>query len=61
MSSSLGSIEYTFALMASIAGVVGMGSVLAGCHHLHAWRGESGVAAASSSLIAWLLILLAFG
>jgi hypothetical protein len=55
------SVEYTFALLALIAGVVGMASVFAGCHHLHAWRGESGAAAASSAIIAWLLVLLAFG
>ncbi|KAI5084527.1 hypothetical protein GOP47_0000696 [Adiantum capillus-veneris] len=50
-----------FVEMALIAGVVGIASVLAGMHHLKAWRGESAAGAASAALIAWLLTLLAFG
>lgn len=48
----------TFALIAS---VVGIASTLAGAHHLRLWRTETLAAAAATSLIAWLLTLLAMG
>ena len=48
----------TFVLVASM---VGLASVFAGAHHVRVWRTESLAAAAATSLIAWLLTLLAMG
>ncbi|KAH7441038.1 hypothetical protein KP509_03G022600 [Ceratopteris richardii] len=50
-----------FLELALIAGVVGVASILSGVVHLKAWKADTGAAAASSALIAWLLTLLAFG
>ena len=47
--------------MALIACMVGLASALAGTHHIRVWRGDSLAAAAATSLIAWLLTLLAMG
>nr|XP_024389722.1 membrane protein PM19L-like [Physcomitrium patens]PNR45268.1 hypothetical protein PHYPA_015039 [Physcomitrium patens] len=47
-----------FALIACMAGLA---SVFAGGHHIRIWRTESLAAAAATSLIAWLLTLLAMG
>lgn len=44
-----------------IACMVGLASVLAGIHHMRLFRSDSLAAAAASSLIAWLLVLLAMG
>jgi hypothetical protein len=44
-----------------IACMAGLASVFAGAHHLRLWRTESLAAAAATSLIAWLLTLLAMG
>ena len=41
--------------------MVGLASVFAGAHHVRVWRTESLAAAAATSLIAWLLTLLAMG
>lgn len=48
-------------MFALIASVVGIASTLAGAHHLRLWRTETLAAAAATSLIAWLLTLLAMG
>lgn len=50
---------FYFLPMVLIASVVGLASTLAGIHHLKVWRTESLAAAASASLIAWTLTLLA--
>ncbi|KAH7297242.1 hypothetical protein KP509_26G060800 [Ceratopteris richardii] len=50
-----------FLELALIAGVVGIASVLTGVAHLKTWKAESGAAAGSAALIAWLLTLLALG
>ncbi|KAH7573151.1 hypothetical protein ACOSP7_006606 [Xanthoceras sorbifolium] len=47
-----------FAMMASVLGVV---SKFAGGNHIRAWRNDSLAAAASSSLVAWALTVVAFG
>jgi predicted acyltransferase len=44
-----------------IACMVGLASVLAGAHHMRLFRSDSLAAAAATSLIAWLLVLLAMG
>jgi len=44
-----------------IACMAGLASVFAGAHHVRVWRTESLAAAAATSLIAWLLTLLAMG
>lgn len=44
-----------------IACMVGLASVLAGVHHVRLFRSDSLAAAAATSLIAWLLVLLAMG
>ena len=44
-----------------IACMVGLASCLAGAHHMRLFRSESLAAAAATSLIAWLLVLLAMG
>lgn len=44
-----------------IACMVGLASILAGVHHMRLFRSESLAAAAATSLIAWLLVLLAMG
>ena len=44
-----------------IACMVGLASVLAGLHHMRLYRTESVAAAIATSLIAWLLVLLAMG
>jgi predicted membrane protein len=44
-----------------IACMVGLASVLAGVHHMRLFRSDSLAAAAATSLIAWLLVLLAMG
>jgi hypothetical protein len=54
-------VTSTFLLFALIASVVGIASTLAGAHHLRLWRTETLAAAAATSLIAWLLTLLAMG
>jgi hypothetical protein len=54
-------VTYTFLLFALVASVVGIASTLAGAHHLRLWRTETLAAAAATSLIAWLLTLLAMG
>lgn len=51
----------TFLPLALIACMVGLASVFAGTNHLRIWRGDSLSSAASTSLIAWLLTLLAMG
>jgi hypothetical protein len=51
----------TFLPLALIACMVGLASVFAGTNHLRVWRGDSLSSAASTSLIAWLLTLLAMG
>ncbi|XP_024372468.1 membrane protein PM19L [Physcomitrium patens] len=50
-----------FLPVALIACMVGLASVLAGLHHMRVFRSESLAAAAATSLIAWLLVLLAMG
>ncbi|KAH9548587.1 hypothetical protein CY35_11G095500 [Sphagnum magellanicum] len=50
-----------FIPIALVASVVGLASTLAGVHHLRVWRTDSLAAAAATSLIAWLLTLLALG
>eukprot|EP00250_Pteridium_aquilinum_P018403 c24071_g1_i2 orf=264-707(+) len=51
-----------FILFTLIAGVVGLASILGGLHLVRNWRAETNVSAnASSALIAWFLLLLAFG
>ncbi|KAG0562517.1 hypothetical protein M758_9G104300 [Ceratodon purpureus] len=54
-------VTSTFLIIALIASVVGMASCLAGAHHLRLWRTETLAAAAATSVIAWLLTLLAMG
>jgi hypothetical protein len=54
-------ITGTFLPLALIACMVGLASALAGTHHIRVWRGDSLAAAAATSLIAWLLTLLAMG
>jgi hypothetical protein len=44
-----------------VACMAGLASVFAGAHHVRVWRTESLAAAAATSLIAWLLTLLAMG
>jgi len=44
-----------------IACMVGLASTLAGIHHMRLFRSHSLAAAAATSLIAWLLVLLAMG
>jgi hypothetical protein len=44
-----------------VACMVGLASCLAGIHHMRLFRSESLAAAAATSLIAWLLVLLAMG
>ncbi|KAG0565450.1 hypothetical protein KC19_8G191100 [Ceratodon purpureus] len=44
-----------------IACMVGLASCLAGVHHMRLFRSDSLAAAAATSLIAWLLVLLAMG
>lgn len=44
-----------------IACMVGLASTLAGSHHMRLFRSDSLAAAAATSLIAWLLVLLAMG
>ncbi|KAG0562519.1 hypothetical protein KC19_9G152700 [Ceratodon purpureus] len=44
-----------------VACMAGLASVFAGAHHVRIWRTESLAAAAATSLIAWLLTLLAMG
>lgn len=44
-----------------VACMVGLASVLAGTHHVRVWRMDSLAAAAATSLMAWLLTLLAMG
>lgn len=51
----------TFLPLALIACMVGLASVFAGTNHLRIWRGDSLSSAASTSLTAWLLTLLAMG
>ncbi|KAG0580961.1 hypothetical protein KC19_4G213500 [Ceratodon purpureus] len=51
----------TFLPLALIACMVGLASVFAGANHLRVWRSDSLSSAASTSLIAWLLTLLAMG
>jgi len=55
------SVTSTFLPIALIASMVGLASVFAGTHHIRIWRGDSLAAAAATSLIAWLLTLLAMG
>jgi hypothetical protein len=55
------SVTTVFLELALIASVVGIASTLAGAHHLRLWRTETLAAAAATSLIAWLLTLLAMG
>lgn len=50
-----------FLPIALIACMVGLASVLAGVHHMRLFRSDSLAAAAATSLIAWLLVLLAMG
>lgn len=50
-----------FIPIALIASVVGLASVLAGVYHVRFWRPDSLAAASATSLIAWLLTLLAMG
>jgi len=50
-----------FIPLALIASMVGIASVLAGAHHVRVWRSESLAAASATSLISWLLTLLAMG
>eukprot|EP00250_Pteridium_aquilinum_P018402 c24071_g1_i1 orf=117-560(+) len=51
-----------FIIFTLIAGVVGLASILGGLHLVRNWRAETNVSAnASSALIAWFLLLLAFG
>ena len=52
---------FYFLPLVLIASVVGLASTLAGIHHLRVWRTDSLAAAASASLVAWSLTLLAFG
>lgn len=54
-------VTVVFIPIALIASMVGLASVLAGAHHLRLWRSESLAAAAATSLIAWMLTLLAMG
>ncbi|KAG0556604.1 hypothetical protein KC19_11G066500 [Ceratodon purpureus] len=54
-------VTVVFIPIALIASMVGLASVLAGARHLSIWRSDSLAAAASTSLIAWLLTLLAMG
>jgi hypothetical protein len=59
---SIGNAATTwFIPIALVASVVGLASTLAGVHHLRVWRTDSLAAAAATSLIAWLLTLLALG
>uniref|UniRef100_A0A7I4DMC2 Uncharacterized protein n=1 Tax=Physcomitrium patens TaxID=3218 RepID=A0A7I4DMC2_PHYPA len=51
----------TFLPLALIASMVGLASVFAGINHLRVFRSDSLSSAASTSLIAWLLTLLAMG
>jgi hypothetical protein len=50
-----------FLPIALIASVVGIASTFAGSHHVRVWRTDTLSAAASASLIAWLLTILAMG
>jgi hypothetical protein len=54
-------VTVVFIPIALIASMVGLASVLAGAHHVRVWRSESLAAAVATSLIAWLLTLLAMG
>jgi predicted membrane protein len=54
-------VTSTFLPIALIACMVGLASVFAGTHHMRIFRGDSLSAAAATSLIAWLLTLLAMG
>lgn len=51
----------TFLPLALIASMVGLASVFAGVNHLRVFRSDSLSSAASTSLIAWFLSLLAMG
>ncbi|XP_061347376.1 membrane protein PM19L-like [Gastrolobium bilobum] len=50
-----------FVTFAMIAGVVGVGSVIAGINHIRSWTSESLPSAVSVASIAWTLTLLAMG
>ncbi|KAK8934677.1 hypothetical protein KSP39_PZI014542 [Platanthera zijinensis] len=52
---------FFFVIISILAGVVGVASLLAGAHHVHASRNESLGSAASSAVIAWAITALAFG
>lgn len=54
-------VTVVFIPVALTASMVGIASVLAGAHHIRIWRAESLAAASATSLIAWLLTLLAMG
>lgn len=53
--------QSAFLPIALIACMVGLASVLAGVHHMRLFRSESHAAAAATSLVAWVLVLLAMG
>lgn len=50
-----------FVIFSLLAGVVGMGTSLAGLHNVLQWDLPNLNAAAASSLITWALTLLAMG
>jgi hypothetical protein len=54
-------VTSTFLPIVLIACMVGLASCLAGAHHMRLFRSDSLAAAAATSLIAWLLVLLAMG
>jgi hypothetical protein len=53
--------QFFFLPITLIACMVGLASCLAGVHHMRLFRSDSLAAAAATSLIAWLLVLLAMG
>ena len=56
-----GTITLVFLIAALVASMVGLASCLAGLHHVRVYRHDSLSSAATASLIAWLLTLLAMG
>ncbi|CAN1279037.1 Membrane protein PM19L, partial [Linum perenne] len=50
-----------FLTFATLAGVLGIVSKLAGGNHIRTWRNDSLAAAASTAILAWAVTALAFG